>query len=232
MTEWVFVLSVVVVGSALQNTIGFGFGLLCAPLFMHVMPELVPVPLIFASLLITSVIAAKDFKHVNQYQLKYSVTGGVIGVALAGTILASVTVGTYKLIFGILILVGVCLSVLGYSPKIRGRESFVAGSLAGFMGSLTSAGGAPMGILYQGANQKEVSANLNCFFVAINSAAIFALHVNELITIQHLTLFMQIVPAMIIGLLLSHYFASYLNSLPMRPLILFIASISALILVL
>ena len=59
MTDYILVYLVLIIGSCLQSVIGFGLGLLGAPLIFLIMPELVPGPMILNALLLTTLLAVK-----------------------------------------------------------------------------------------------------------------------------------------------------------------------------
>lgn len=68
-------------------------------------------------------------------------------------------------IVGLVILLGVGLSLSGARVAINGASLFAAGSLSGFMGGLTSVGAPPMGLLYQREEARRMRATLNAFFL-------------------------------------------------------------------
>lgn len=183
----------------LQNSIGFGLGLLCAPIFMHFAPELVPATMILNSLFVTSLVCYKNKASIQLCNFSFATFGGVIGIFAAGATAAFVAPEIYRLIFGVIILSAVALSVKGFNFKIKPSSSILAGAASGFMGTLTSAGGAPMGLLYQNSQQKLIKANLNAFFVIINLLGLISLYIANLVTMQDFVNSLYCIPALIIG---------------------------------
>ncbi|MEW6998402.1 sulfite exporter TauE/SafE family protein [Colwelliaceae bacterium BS250] len=232
MTGWIVIYFVLALGAALQNTIGFGLGLLCAPVLMIFAPEMVPEPMILNSLFITSLISYRNIKSIQLKQISFSIIGGTIGVVIASLIMFYVEYTFYRTLFGVLIICAVLISIMGYSVKINPKTSLLAGSLSGFIGTLTSAGGAPMGLLYQNSTQEGLKANLNAFFVYINVLAIITLSIAGFVEVQDFYLFVKCIPAILIGWKLSDLMNNKLASYPLKPYILsivFLAGVSILI---
>ena len=232
MTEWVVIYAVLILGAALQNIIGFGLGLLCAPFLMMYAPEMVPEPMILNSLFITSIISYRNIKSVEYKQISFSIVGGTIGVIVASLIMLYLEYTFYRALFGVLIICAVIISLMGYSVKITSASSLITGSISGFIGTLTSAGGAPMGLLYQNSTQEGIKANLNVFFVYINVLAIITLSIAGLVEVNDFYIFFKCVPAILIGWRISDLINDKLMSYPLKPYILaivFITGVSILI---
>jgi uncharacterized protein len=227
--DWAFIYFILIIGACLQGLIGFGLGLFSAPILFLFAPQLVPAPMILNGLAITLVLLFIHRKFINKREASYSLVGGSIGVFLATTVISLVNLAQYQVLFGLTIVTAVILSVAGFIPQVSSVSSSIAGTLSGFMGTLTSAGGAPMGLLYQAADEAAIKANLSLFFVYINALSIIALSLAGLVSQQDLILFIFSVPAVGIGWLLSLLLQRYLNIHFIRPLILFIAFCSGLL---
>lgn len=227
--DWALVYLILITGACLQGLIGFGLGLFSAPLLFLIAPQLVPVPMILNALVVTLALLLANRKYINKQLAPFSILGGSVGVFLATAVITYVDLGQYQILFGLSIVCAVLLSVAGFTPQVSSVTSAIAGSLSGFMGTLTSAGGAPMGLLYQTAHQEQIKANLSLFFVYINALSIVSLSMAGVVGKQDLWLFVYSVPAVIVGYLLSLFFRRFLNINVIRPLILFIALCSGLL---
>lgn len=232
MSEWIIIYALLIVGACLQSVIGFGLGLLCAPVLFLVQPELVPGPMILNALLITSLLSVKHRGEIDALQTGFAIIGGTVGVLVAGVIFFLTGERHYQLIFGVCILIAVFLSAIGITPKISAVSNLIASILSGFMGTLTSAGGAPMGLLYQSEEKNRIKANLSVFFVYINLFGIFVLWITGAAGHDDLTLFLKCSPAILLGWLISYFVSRKINKNRIRQLILFIAAVSGIVLVL
>ena len=232
MSEFVLVYVILIIGSCLQSVIGFGLGLLSAPLLYFLMPELVPGPMILNALLLTSLLSVKHRGEIDLKMTGFSILGGTAGVLIAGSVLSFIDSHQYQLLFGVSILLAVALSFIGIMPKVSVISNLVAAMASGFMGTTTSAGGAPMGLLYQSKDADTIKANLSIFFVYINFFGISVLWWNGKAGHDDLQLFLKCVPALILGWAISFIFNRQLNEKLIRLLILFIAALSGLLLIL
>lgn len=226
--DWVFIYLILITGATLQGLIGFGLGLFSAPFLFLLAPDLVPVPMILNALVITFVLLVSERKFVDRHLAPFSVVGGTLGVILAAVIISTIDWAYYQILFGVSIVTAVIISLAGFAPQVSSLSSAIAGTLSGFMGTLTSAGGAPMGLLYQTSNQEKIRANLSLFFVYINFLSIASLSIGGMVSKQDLQLFLYSLPAVAIGWIISLYLQPYINVNVIRPLILFIAFFSGL----
>ncbi|QJR81270.1 sulfite exporter TauE/SafE family protein [Alteromonas pelagimontana] len=231
MTDFILVYIVLIIGSCLQSVIGFGLGLLCAPVVFLLMPELVPGPMILNALLLTTLLSAKHHGEIDLKQTGFSILGGTAGVLVAGSVLLYIDSHQYQLLFGLSILFAVALSLIGVTPRLSVISNLVAAMISGFMGTTTSAGGAPMGLLYQTEEQGKIKANLSIFFVYINLFGILVLWFTGAAGHHDLQLFIQCVPAILLGWILSVFISKNINETRLRQLILLTATLSGLALI-
>lgn len=231
MTDFTLVYIVLIIGACLQSVIGFGLGLLCAPVVYLIMPELVPAPMILNALLITTLLSVKHHGNIDLKQTGFSIVGGTAGVLVAGLVMMYIDAHQYQLLFGISILAAVGLSVIGFTPKVSVITNLIAAMISGFMGTTTSAGGAPMGLLYQTQDRSSIKANLSIFFVYINLFGILVLWFTGAAGHDDIKLFIECAPAIIIGWLLSSLVNRNINEKRIRHLILLVAAFSGLALI-
>ncbi|GGD51744.1 sulfite exporter TauE/SafE family protein [Lacimicrobium alkaliphilum] len=223
MSDLLLINLVLLCGACLQGLLGFGLGLFCAPLLFLIAPEYVPAPMILNALLLTLLISITNREAIDTRLTGFAIVGGTIGVSAAGVLMWWLDTEHYPLLFGVLIILAVLLSLLGVRPAINRRTNLVAGALSGFMGTTTSAGGAPMGLLYQDAEHSEIKANLSVFFLYINLFGICLLWLTNIAGYSDLLLFLQSIPALLAGLALSWYLSKRINAYHVRYMILLVA---------
>ncbi|MGO3421397.1 MAG: sulfite exporter TauE/SafE family protein [Pseudoalteromonas distincta] len=231
MPDIVLVYCILIIGACLQCVIGFGLGLLCVPFLYWLLPELVPAPMILNALLITTLLAIKHRGEIDVKQTGYSIFGGVIGVLCAAAVMLYVDSEQYRLLLGGCLLLAAGLSLTGWTPKLTMLSNLIASILSGFIGTTTSAGGAPMGLLYQAQNRDKIKANLSIFFVFINLFGILALLVTGYADFNDILLFLKCLPAIIIGWGASYFVNNSINEKATRRLIILVASFSGLALI-
>ena len=221
----------VTLGSAVQRLAGQGFGLISAPIVALVAPQMLPAALLllgFASGLGSS---ALDLKHVNPKELPWGFSGRALGAVLAASLAASLPgFEEIAVLVAIIVLLAVCLSLSGLSLPIRRGTLFGAGLLAGLMGTLTAIGAPPMAMLYQREEAMRSRAMQSTFFFFGMIVSIAALVWKGLVTFDHLKFAAVLLPAIILGLLISQPIARYFSRDMVRPVALAFSTLAAIIL--
>lgn len=228
MIELVLVNLILLIGACLQGLLGFGLGFFSAPLLFLLAPHYVPGPMILNALLLTLLMSIRNHRSLEWQQTGYALTGGSVGVLAAAILMSSLAVSQYRMLFGALMIIAVLLSVIGAHPKLSPRNNLIAGMLSGFMGTTTSAGGAPMGLLYQHAPPQLRNAHLSMFFLYINIFGMIVLWLSGMSGWADLILFAQSVPALLLGWALSDLVGRYINARSLRLMILTVAFASGL----
>ncbi|QSX33113.1 sulfite exporter TauE/SafE family protein [Shewanella avicenniae] len=226
MTDMVWVYLVLMVGACLQSVIGFGLGLLCAPVLFLIYPQLVPAPMILNALFLTLLLSVRNIRAIDVKQTSVSVIGGTLGVGIAGLVMLYIEPYHYKFLLGSTIILGVIASFVGHKPVINLFTNLMASTLSGFMGTTTSAGGAPMGLLYQSAEHHKIKANLSVFFLYINIFGLIVLWYAGSAGYSDVVLFIQCIPAILLGWLMSEFMQNYINNDIVRKLTLLASLIS------
>ena len=220
---------VVLLGSLLQGLIGYGIGLLCAPLLFLISPTLVPAPLILISTVLTIIMMARDRSHLQFDQIRWAMKGGFIGAVCAGLILKVATKDQFEFAFGFLILLAVVISLLGFKPKVNKKSNVIVGFTSGLMGTITAVGGPPMALLYQHGDIKNIKANLTAFWVFLNIIAISTLAFIGQLTFDTLILVAQATPGVVLGLYLSTKLQGLLQPHLVRNAILVLCAITSIV---
>lgn len=226
MSDFVIIQLVLVVGACLQGLLGLGLGLFSAPVLFLLAPHYVPGPMILNALLLTVLIALRHRQAIDRRLTVFSMAGGAVGVVAAALFITVLAFEHYRLLFGVLILTAVLLSWVGARPPINPTSNLIAGVFSGFIGTVTSAGGAPMGLLYQHADLQQRNANLSVFFLFINLFGIITLWFTGVSGWQDIVLFLQSIPALLLGWWLSRYLEYWANPAGLRSLILLVAFVA------
>lgn len=157
---------VIMVGSYVQSSIGFGLAIIAAPVLFFIDPLFVPAP-ITVSALTLSLANARRHRHAISFMgLQYAIAGRIPGTIAGGLLLLWIDQQELALWLGIIVLVAVLLSILKIAVKPNNGTLFGAGFLSGFMGTSSSIGGPPMALVLQHEEGDFIRANLAAFFVA------------------------------------------------------------------
>ncbi len=130
---------------------------------------------------------------------------GQIPASLAGA--AAVALASpdgLAVLFGVLVLVGVGLSVIGHHPRPTRAVGFAAGAASGFMGTTTGIGGPPMALVFQRERGTQIRASLARFFGVGSVTALLPLFVFGQVHPADLALAAVLLPGALVGFWLSH----------------------------
>jgi len=215
-------------GSVVQGAVGFGMALIAAPVLFLIDPRLVPGPMIFASMALTSLTAYRDRDAIDTRGLGWGLAGRLPGTVLGALMLAIIPPERLATPLGAVVLLGVVLSASGLHVAVNRRTLFGAGLLSGFMGTASSIGGPPIAMLYQHAPGNRLRGTLSAYFVIGGVMSLIAIAAAGRFGTAELIWGMWLVPAAAIGFVVSNAFTSWLDRGLTRPAILCVAAVTGL----
>jgi uncharacterized membrane protein YfcA len=230
--EWAIALSIVAVAACAQGSLGFGLGLLAAPVLALVDEQFVPGPLLIVAFVLTVMVALRERGKLDVRGVKWAVIGRVPGSVLGVIAVVTLPEDLLLVAFAVLVLIAVGLSIVGWNVQPEPSTLFAAGATSGLMGSITSIGGPPMALVYQHRSGQELRATLAVFFVFGSALSIVLLTIAGEIGPADLGRAAALLPAVFAGYLASRYAGQFLDRGLMRPMLLaFSAGASVLLLV-
>jgi uncharacterized membrane protein YfcA len=221
-------MSIVTVASAIQGAIGFGAGLIAAPMLLLIHPGFAPGPMLASNLALTILVTRREWSHADVPGLKRTLTGRLIGTALAMGLLMVVSTRAFDLVFGSMVLVAVALSL--------GRPTFertpvvlsLAGVASGLMSTLSSIGGPPVAIVYQGVSPPMFRATLGANLLVGAGFSIAALAFVGRFGPTEVMFSAVLVPCAVVGYWLSHLGLDWLDASRVRISVLVLSSFGGL----
>ncbi len=219
-------------GATLQGSVGFGLGLFSVPILLLIEPRFVPGPLLFASIGLTLLLTHRERRGVRVSDLKWSLSGRVLGIAVAAAALAIVPAPRLAILFGALVLLAVGLSATGLHMPVRPGTLFGAGILSGFMGTTVSIGGPPMALLYQRQSGPQIRGTLSAYFVVGVTLSLIGLHLVGRFGVEEFLLALALLPGIGVGFLVSRHTARALDVRSLRTAILAVSAVSAMLVLL
>jgi uncharacterized membrane protein YfcA len=218
--ELAIAIAIVGVASCVQASLGFGLGLLAAPVLALVDDRLVPGPLLIIALVLTLLVALRERGGLDWGGVKWAVAGRVPGSVLGTIAVVSLSDRLLIVVFAVLVLAAVLLSAAGWKVTPTVPTLFTAGMASGLMGSITSIGGPPMAIAYQHRSGPELRATLALFFVFGSALSIALLSLAGEIDLGDVWLAAVLLPPMLIGNIAARYTSRWLDRGFVRPAIL------------
>jgi hypothetical protein len=217
----------VVIGACVQGSLGFGLGLIAAPVLALLDPDLVPAPLLMLALLLTIGVAFRERKALDWRGLKWAFAGRVPGSILGTVAIVWLPEQWMLVLFSLLIIIGVVLSAAGWTVVPTSPALFGAGAMSGFMGSLTSVGGPPMALVYQRHSGAQLRATLALFFTFGALLSLLLLAIAGKAHTEDVGRALQLLPAMLVGFWLSRHASGWLDRGYTRPAILVFSGLVA-----
>lgn len=230
--EFVVASLIVSAGALLQGSFGFGLGLVAAPLLLLVDPRLIPGPLLTSSAVLTVLLTHREWRTVNFRDLRWALSGRVVGVAAAVGVLLVVPAERISLLFGLLVLGAVVLSASGL--RLTPRPSFLvtAGMLSGFMGTAVSIGGPPMALVYQSETGPRLRGTLSAYFLVGVVLSLIGLRIAGRYGRSEILLALALVPGILVGFTLSRHTVGVLDRGHTRTGVLVVSAIAAVVAIL
>ncbi len=223
---------IIAVGAAVQGSVGFGLGVVGAPILILIEPRLVPGPILLDALLLTFLVTVREWRHVRVSDLGWSVPGRLLGTVLAVWILKVVPAARLEFTMGLFMLLAVAMTMVGPRVKVGRRSLFGAGTLAGVMSTITSMGGPPMALLYQHEEGARLRGTLAAFFalgVLLSLAGLAAVGRFGWVEVRLAGL---LLPGVLLGFALSAWTAERLDKRHTRAVVLTTSAVAGAIVVL
>jgi uncharacterized membrane protein YfcA len=229
--EWLFVELVVVVGSTFQGAVGFGLGLLGAPLLVIVNPSLVPGPLLASALFLSSLVALREHRSIDPRGVGWALAGRVPGTFLGAAVVAAIPQRETSILVGAMVLVAVGLVGAGTRVARSRPALFGAGTLSGFMATTSSIGGPPIALLYQDSEGGRIRGTLSGFFLVGLVLSLTALSLVGRFGRSEILSSVALFPAVLAGFLLSARISAVLDRGHTRKVILGASALAGLVVV-
>ena len=229
--EYALIAVAVFAAAGLQSSIGFGMGMLAAPVIALVDPALLPASIIILALLLTTMVTARERAHLDLKGAGWALVGRIPG-SLFGAWLVVVLPGEgLAWLVAAAVLLGVVLAFFGWSP-FPGRANLIAaGAASGVMGTSTSIGGAPMALVWQGQQGARLRGTMSAFFMVGSAVSLVALAAAGQVTSEVLVLTAWMMPAALAGYVVSRYTNRFLDRRRLRLIALAAAGFGAVLLV-
>jgi uncharacterized protein len=209
--EYVVALVAVIVGAVAQGSVGFGFGMLAAPVLALVDEELVPGAVLLLGLTVAVAIAWNERGALDWLGIRWALVGRVLGTLAGAYAVTRLDHDAMAIALGMIVLLAVAISLTGWHIRPTTSTLVGAGMTSGVMGTLTSVGGPPMALVYQREQAATLRSTLAGFFVFGASLSVVALAVSGEVGKRQVVDGIVLLPGLIVGLALSRLLRPYLD---------------------
>jgi len=231
-TEIFLIISIFMIASAIQGSIGFGANLFAVPLLALINPELIPIPILIVNPIMNLMLAWRERGNVDRPALISALVGRVPGVVLGVVALSLISSDHLGLLFGILLLIAIGLQLSGLTLSRTRRSVTLAGGVSGFMATAVGVGGPPMALALKDLPGPSFRATMSPYFVIGSSLSILGLILGGQFEISDIWNSLLLLPAAIAGILISGPLRSRVDSGRIVYFIYFLSSAGAIALLL
>ena len=194
---------IVLIGSTLQGSVGFGMGLLASPLLILIDTRFVPGPILLSTLVLVSLLTFRERHAIDLHGIGWAMVGRAGGTAAAGLLLVALPGDRLVLLVGILVLLGVGMSVSRLRLAPVRPVLVAAGLISGVLGTIASIGGPPMALVYQNEPGARIRSTMSGFFIAGTILSLAALRGVGRFGLYEVRLVLLMLPALLAGYVLS-----------------------------
>lgn len=221
--------AIVFIGSATQASIGIGLGLLAAPTLTLIDTGFIPGALAISVVPLTIGMTVREWDHVDR-EIFRAVAGRFAGVVFGAWVVSQASRNVIAVVIGLSVLLAVIGSASGVRFAPTRRNVMIAGTAAGFSGTVAAIGGPPMALTYQHSDPRTLRATLAAFNTIGSSFTIPSLAIAGAIGWRELQLAGLLVPGVVAGLWFGRFGIARMPAHRVRPFVLTACATSALVL--
>jgi uncharacterized membrane protein YfcA len=225
--ELVLAMSAVFVGACLQGSLGFGLGLVAAPVLVMLDTSLVPAVVLGIGVPLTYLVAWRERRSLDIHRVSWAIVGRVPGTILGSIAVVLLSQRALAGLFAVALLLAVALSVAGLGVEPTRHALLGAGFGSGLMGTATSVGGPPMALLLQRSPGPQLRASLAAFMAFGATFSLLALVVVGEFVGDDLAATAVLLPVVLAGFVTSRWTNRVLDRGYTRPAVLVFAAVSA-----
>lgn len=202
---------VVFFAAILQGSIGFGLGLIAAPLIGILYPDLLPVIIIALGTVISVVVFFRERRGINVEFMLWAFIGRVPGTFVGAYAIYLMGQELLGLTIAATVLIGLLLSVIGWAPVSSRSNVAVAGLVSGVLATATGIGGPPLALVMRRMQPNEVRPTLSAVFALGGLLSLASLAVVGELDVNHAMYTAFLSPFLVAGFMVSSFVIRHLS---------------------
>jgi len=230
-TEFSAATLAVVVGSIVQVTSGVGGGFIIVPLLAWVDLGLVPAPLIFASLSLSTIMAFRERGAIDWAHIPATLIGLIPGSLAGAYVLSSVPTNSLGIVFGTVILLGILITTAGIEIRPTCVTALISGALGGAMGTTSGIGAPLLALLYQRESGPRVRATLAMLYTGASILILVVLFGFDKFSVAEARSGLLLMPGFLLGYWVANRFTVHLDRGGTRIAVLCVSAAAAIALI-
>lgn len=228
---YVIIAAAIVLASCMQASIGFGMGMLAAPIVAIVDPGLIPGTLIMLATMVTLMVVVREREDIDLAGTGWALAGRVPGTIAGALLLVVLPERTLAYALAAVVLGGVALTSFGWIPAPHRRNLVLAGATSGLLGTATSIGGPPMALVWQNNTGARLRGTMSGFFLVGSVLSLVVLALTGSIDRHTIVVFAMLIPACVAGYGLSRWVNRHLDRQRQRWAAIVISTLGAVVLI-
>lgn len=229
--ELVVVGVAVALAAMLQGSIGFGMGMIAAPVVALVQPTLLPATLVLLAAVVTTLTLVTDRQHVDLRGTGWALTGRVPGSVAGAAVVALAPDRVLALLVAAVVLAGTVITGLGWRPEPTKGALLTAGAASGLFGTATSIGGPPMALVWQGHHGARLRGTMSAFFLVGSAVSVATLAVAGAVDAEIMRAVVLLLPMPVVGFVLSRGLNRVLDPVRQRRVAIAVSVVGAVLLI-
>jgi uncharacterized membrane protein YfcA len=218
-------------GSLVQSVVGLGIGLVAAPVITLLEPQLMPGVLISLAFVLPCITLIHDHHDIDWHGLNWSLPSRVMGTVLGVWVVATFTESELGLFIGSMVLLAVLVTWRAVTVPINRTSLSAAGFIGGVTGTATSIGGPPFALLYQHRQPTQIRTTMAVYFLIGAAISMVGLTISGDLERHQVAVAGVLLPAVGAGALLGIPLRRVLPAHVVRPAVLVVSAVSALVLI-
>jgi uncharacterized membrane protein YfcA len=216
-------------GALVQGSVGFGASLVAAPLLVLIDPVFVPGPITVAALLVNIVMLSTRNEGDAEHDIRWAMAGLVPGTVIAGVTLLVLPQDGLSIAVSVLVLLAVMVTASGLTV-VRGRATLLgAGTVSGFMGTISGIGGPPVALVYQREPAVVLRRTLPRYFLVGGVISAATLAAVGRLDGHDLALGLALLPGLALGLAGAVPLSGHVDKRTARPFVLGLSALAAVV---
>jgi uncharacterized membrane protein YfcA len=222
---------ILVSASILQMATGVSVGMIIVPFLAMISYTLVPVPIVFASLTLTIMMAYKGREHIDLRNAFPMSMGMLAGIFVAVYLLSKIHSEYLGLVFGLFILLSVFISLKVKHFTLTPVMNYAGGLAAGIMGTMAAVGGQILALLFQNHPLESIKSTLAFLYTLFSLTMLLVFYLFGDFSYTQMVSGFYMMPGFILGYLIAPYFSKYFNPKYSKIVVLAMATFGALMLI-
>lgn len=220
----------VLVAGFVQGTIGVGFALIVAPILALLAPDLVPVSLLILMIPLNVYVAWREWEALDRSGAAWMMVGRFLGTFGGLWLLTTLSSSLLNTLIGAVTILAAIATLIAPSFTPDRRALVAAGAITGVTETATGIGGPPLALVYQHQGAAKLRSTLAFCFLVGQLMSLAMLAVAGRVSASHFGTALLLIPALIVGAVMSRLAHDRVGGRPLRLFVLLFAIVSGTVL--